>query len=127
MTVGIVDTTVVIHYFRKLPAAVMWVDSQPERLSVTALTQLEILYGSQSKAGQAANEAALTQFDIEYVTVSDQVWAVEQMRQFRLSHGVDINDCLIAAVAHRLQVPLYTHNVRHMSVMLGSGLVIKPY
>jgi hypothetical protein len=36
-------------------------------------------------------------------------------------------DCLMASVCHRLQVPLYTHNVRDMTILLGSALVVKPY
>ena len=57
----------------------------------------------------------------------DQEWAMQQMELLRLSHGVSINDCLIASVAHRLQVPLYTHNLKHMQVLLGDTLPQKPY
>jgi hypothetical protein len=49
MTVGIVDTTVVVHYFRKNPVAQTWVDTQPVRLSIVAITWLEVMYGAGSK------------------------------------------------------------------------------
>jgi predicted nucleic acid-binding protein len=127
MTIGIADTTVIIHYFRELPEAVAWVDTQPQRLSVTSITWLEIMYGVKSKTNQIANRDALEKFDVEFLTASDQRWAMEQMERFRLSNGVSINDCLIASAAYRLGVPLYTHNVRHMSVMLPTTLVLKPY
>jgi predicted nucleic acid-binding protein len=52
---------------------------------------------------------------------------MQQLERYRLSHGVGINDCLIASVAHRLQLPLYTHNLKDMRVLLGETLVIKPY
>ena len=52
---------------------------------------------------------------------------MQQMEQLRLSYGVGINDCLIASVAQRLQVPLYTHNLKHMRVLLGDTLPQKPY
>jgi hypothetical protein len=35
MTVGIADTTVIIHLFRKLPNARQWVDAFQGQLSVT--------------------------------------------------------------------------------------------
>jgi predicted nucleic acid-binding protein len=38
-----------------------------------------------------------------------------------------MNDCLIASVAQRLQVPLYTHNLKDMHVLLSTSLVVKPY
>ena len=52
---------------------------------------------------------------------------MQQMERYRLSHGVGINDSLIAAVSYRLQVPLYTHNLKHMRVLLGDTLPQKPY
>jgi predicted nucleic acid-binding protein len=45
----------------------------------------------------------------------------------RLSDGVAINDCLIASVCHRLQLPIYTHNTKHMTRLLDPTLVIQPY
>jgi predicted nucleic acid-binding protein len=64
---------------------------------------------------------------MEYLTRADMDWAMQQLERYRLSHGVEMNDCLIASVAHRLQVPLYTHNLRDMRVLLKETLVIKPY
>lgn len=37
-----------------------------------------------------------------------------------------MDDCLIASVAHRLQVPLYTHNLKDMTPLIGE-LALKPY
>lgn len=128
MTQALLDTTVLIHYFRKQPAARQWVDNQPARLTITPMTWLELMRGAPGKAGQATCKLILARFDMEYFTQTDQAWAMaQQMEQFRLSHGVSIGDCLIVSVAHRLQVPLYTDNIKDMVVMLGSGLVIKPY
>jgi predicted nucleic acid-binding protein len=51
---------------------------------------------------------------------------MEQLEQLQFTHHVGKEDCLIASVAFRLQLPLYTHNVKDMAPMLGS-LVIQPY
>jgi predicted nucleic acid-binding protein len=127
MVVGIVDSTVVIHYFRKTPGAREWIDSRSDQLSVTPITWLEVMHGAPGKAGQVTSKAILGRFEMEYLTRSDLDWAMAQMERLRLSHGVGINDCLIASVCFRLQVPLYTHNVKHMRVFLPEAQVIQPY
>jgi hypothetical protein len=126
MTIGIVDTTVIVHYFRNNFAAKTWVDSQPERLSVTSITWLEVMHGAGSKVKETASKSVLGRFDLVYLTQSDQDWAMRQMERYRLSHGVSINDCLIASVAYRLQVPLYSHNLKDLTPLIGS-LAVKPY
>jgi len=84
------------------------------------------MYGAGSKAKQAASKTILAQFDLIRLTASDQDWAMLQMEGLRLSDGVSINDCLIASAAHRLQLPLYTHNLRDMTPLLGK-LSVQPY
>lgn len=61
-----------------------------------------------------------------YLTFYDQQWAMEQLERLQFSHHISINDCMIASVAHRLQLPLYTHNLKDMIPVLGK-FVIKPY
>ena len=84
------------------------------------------MYDAGSKAKQAASKTILAQFDLIRLTASDQDWAMLQMEGLRLSDGVSINDCLIASAAHRLQLPLYTHNLRDMTPLLGK-LSVQPY
>jgi predicted nucleic acid-binding protein len=51
---------------------------------------------------------------------------MQQLERLQFSHHGGMKDCLIASVAYRLQVPLYTHNLKDMTPMIGS-LAIKPY
>jgi predicted nucleic acid-binding protein len=124
--VGIVDTTVILHYFRQNRAAQGWVDSQAVRLSVTAITWLEVMEGSASKASQTRAKSILDKFELLTVSEADQQWAMEQLERFQFTHHIGTNDCLIASVAYRLQVPLYTHNLRDMTPMIGK-LAQSPY
>ncbi len=87
MTVGIVDSTVIIHYFRKVPGAREWVDSRPERLSVTPITWLEVMHGAPGKAGQATCKAILSRFDMEYLNPSYGLGIANGT--YRLSNGVE--------------------------------------
>lgn len=127
MTVGLVDSTVVIHLLRSNPSAIAWALNFPDRLGVTPITWLEVMFGAPGKSGQERAKTTLARFSLSFLTPADQLWAMEQLEHYRLSHGVGINDCLIASVAYRLQVPVYTHNVKDFLKMLPSSLVIKPY
>lgn len=126
MSSGIVDTTVILHYFRKDVVAQNWVDSQPIRLSVTSITWMEVMEGTTSKAHQTQCRDLLGKFDLLYPTTDDQQWAMQQLDRLQFSYHIGMNDCLIASVAFRLQLPLYTHNLKDMIPMLGN-LVVKPY
>lgn len=125
--VGVIDTTIVIHLFRKLPAAIQWVAQGIPPLYVTPISWLEVMVGAPGKAGQASCKSILSRFQMEYLTRADFDWAMSSLEKYRLSNGVTSNDCLIASVAHRLQLPVYTHNAKDMRVLLDRKLVKVPY
>lgn len=122
---AILDTTVIIHLFRKYQLAVNWLNTQ-QTYGVTSITWLEIMEGSSSKVNQARCKVLLNQFQNLYLSSIDQQWAMQQLEHFQFSHHIGKADCLIASMAYRLQVPLYTHNLKDMSPMLGN-LAVKPY
>lgn len=126
MIAGIVDTTVLVHYFRKLPSAQEWIDSYQESLAISPITWLEIMQGAGSKKKQEDAKRLLDRFELVFLTESDQRWAMQQLERFRLSVGSSINDCLIASAAFRLQRPLFTHNLKDLQPLLGS-LAVQPY
>lgn len=127
MTVGIVDTTVLIHLYRNDPRALMWADALTQRFALTSMTWFEFMVGVGSKVAQTRCQTIVHQFDLLTLSHADQEWAMQQFQRYRFSHGIGVNDCLIAAVAHRLQVPLYTHNLKHLQVLLGNTFAQKPY
>jgi predicted nucleic acid-binding protein len=123
---GIVDTTVILHYFRKRAAAREWVDSQATQLAITSITWMEVMEGTSSKANQTESKRILGKFTLIYLTSGDQQWAMNHLERFQFSHHIGMDDCLIASVAYRLQIPLYTHNLKDMVPMIGD-LAQKPY
>jgi predicted nucleic acid-binding protein len=122
---AILDTTVVLHLFRKYQSALNWFNNQ-QYYGVAVNVWLEVMEGANNKANQAQCKAILSQFETVYLTPSDQQWAMQQIKRFQFSHHIGMNDCLIASVAYRLQVPLYTHNLKDMTPMLGK-LAVVPY
>jgi predicted nucleic acid-binding protein len=127
MITALVDTSVLIHLFRKHPAAIAWFKSQTDALAVSSITWLEFMEGVPSKAGQTLCLTILSDFELIRLTDTDQDWAMEQITKYRLSQGVHLYDCLIASVCQRLQVPIYAHNVKDLQKILPAQLVIKPF
>ena len=127
MTVAILDTTVIIHIFRKDIDALNWFKGQVETFSITPVTWMEVMVGVANKRSQADSLALLRGFEMIYLTSPDFDLAMQQMLLHRLSRGVGTMDCFNAAVCQRLQKPIYTHNVKDLQKLLPASLVVKPY
>jgi predicted nucleic acid-binding protein len=126
MTVGIVDTNVLVEVYRNNPAAKTWLIAQAD-LAITSVTWLEFMEGARGKSGQARCLQIIAPFEILFLADTDQQWAMAQILRYRLSHGVSLKDCLIASICHRLQIPLYTKNVNDFLPILTAPMVIRPY
>ena len=68
----------------------------------------------------------LNRFQLEHPTTADNIWAMRELANFNLSHGVHFTDVMIASVAIRLQVPLYTFNAKHFTALPNLN-VQRPY
>jgi predicted nucleic acid-binding protein len=96
------------------------------QVAVTRMVYLEVIDGCKTKQKQRFALKLLSTFEFIEFSQNDFDWATEMLIQFRLSHNVGMNDCLIAAPAARLGLPLYTHNLKHFAPLLGP-LAQKPY
>jgi predicted nucleic acid-binding protein len=122
---AIVDTTVVVHLLRRYQPALAWFNNQ-QIYGVTSITWMEVMEGATRKSNQTQAKAILSQFELLFVTTIDQQWAMQQLERFQFSHHIGMNDCFIASVAYRLNLPLYTHNLKDMTPLIGN-LAVKPY
>lgn len=129
MTIGIIDTNILIEFYRRRHDAVAWLQSQPNLadFGITSVNWLEFMEGASSKTIQAQSLSILHPFELLMLDETDQRWAMTQLQRYRLSHGVGYADCLIASIAYHLQVPFYTQNVKDFAPLPGTALVIKPY
>lgn len=84
-----------------------------------------MFYGADTRARQRSLIALLSRFEVVYLERDDQEWAMRQLPMFRLSHGIDVPDSLIAAPCYRLGLPLDTRNLKHFAPLLG-GLARQP-
>jgi predicted nucleic acid-binding protein len=122
---GLIDTAILVDLLRAFPMAATWLSTQ-DRLGVSPVVWLEILEGAENARAQSRAVELLRHFDRIEVLPMDFDWAIQQALRFRLSHSVDMMDCLIASTAQRLGVPLFTPNLKHFKPMIGD-LAQKPY
>ncbi|MDX1993428.1 MAG: PIN domain-containing protein [bacterium] len=125
MVTTLVDTSVLIDALRHFQQAEQWLSTQ-KNLGVVSPVWLEVLDGTPNKREQLRALQLLSQFDRVDLTPADFDWAILQQTRYKLSHNVGGIDCLIAVPSHRLNVPLYTMNLKHFTPMLGA-LAISPY
>jgi predicted nucleic acid-binding protein len=125
MVAALLDTNILVDVLRKYEPAEQWLRSQRD-LAVSHVIWLELMEGSTHKDEQRRAITLLNDFALVEFTTSDLAWATQQLIKHRLSHSVDAFDCLIAAPSYRLQLPLYTRNLKHFAPLLGD-LAQQPY
>jgi predicted nucleic acid-binding protein len=125
MVNALVDTSVVVDLLRGYRPAQAWFVIQSD-LGVCRAVWLEVTEGIQNSRAQRDALNLLRRFELVEITTPDVVWATEKLLSLNLSHNIDTFDCLIAAVNERLQLPLYTRNLKHFTPLIGS-LAHTPY
>jgi len=127
LVVALIETSVVVDIIRGYSPALNWLQAQSQpSLGITPIIWMEVIRGGDNKAERSRAAQFMAAFEMLYLTQADLDWAMEMQIRYELSHGVGMMDCLIASVSHRLQLPLYTHNLKHFAPLLGS-LAQKPY
>jgi predicted nucleic acid-binding protein len=124
---ALLDAAIVVDPLRGYPPALVWSQANKHlNLGITPAVWLEVVVGTPNKIKQNQATGLLSTFPLVYWFQSDFDWAMQQLSTFHLSHNIDPFDCLIASVNYRLQLPLYTHNLKHFTPLLGA-LAQKPY
>lgn len=127
MVDALLDTNILVDFLRSHSQAIAWKNSLGNAiLGIPSIVYLEIVQGALNKADLNQALKFLRQFQVIYLTNDDQTWAIAQLAQYKLSNNVDLTDALIAAPAHRLNLPLYTRNIKHFRPMIPA-LIKQPY
>lgn len=129
-TLPLVDTDVWIDYLRGVPLAVAFVSALPERVAISAISVAELHVGvrgdKKADPEQVALDALLS--SLEVIALSDDMARSGGIlrRDYGRSHGVGLNDALIAATAQALGAVLYTLNMKHFP-SLSAGQLQQAY
>lgn len=122
----LIDTDVLIDFLRGRPEARDFIASLPRDVMVSAITVAELHVGVREGRERQALDDLLSTFRIlplDPLTARDGGLL---RRDYGKSHGVGLNDALIAAAALSQRTPLATLNRKHYP-MLEDGLLVEPY
>jgi hypothetical protein len=124
----IVDTDILIDFSLDRPDAVqtMAILEENNTITVSVITAMELYAGCRSKKDFKIVDLLLSGIQIELVTKAVSEKAFELMKTFRSSHGVEINDMLIAATAMTLELNLISKNQKHYTFLSGLDLLKYP-
>lgn len=124
----IIDTDILIDFGLDKPDAVQTMVNieQYYTISVSVITAMELYSGCRSKKDLKEVEELLSGIHIEFVSKSVSQKAFELMKEYRSSHGVEINDMLIAATALTLETKLVSKNQKHYTFLPDLDLLEYP-
>src|SRR5439155_16997615 len=109
----LLDTDVLVECLRGSQTARQWLESNStEPFAIPGVAAMELLVGCRNRLEQQRAQKFLDTFPIEWPDASEFERAYELLAAYRLSIGVGIPDCLIAAVALTRRWPLYTFSLK---------------
>lgn len=123
----LIDTDILIDISRNIPSAIQTVDGYKRDfvLSISMVTQLELISGCRNKKELNRLSEFLERFQILHITEAVSSKTVELFEKYRLSHGVQIPDMLIASTAMAYDIQLLSKNQKDFSFI--EGLEFIPY
>lgn len=109
----LVDTTVCVAHIRGDARAFDFLKQHAPYIS--AVTHVELIQGWESKRDVRAVHAILRELHELPCTESITTHALTLFEKYKLSHGIQFFDAVIAATAMEHDLTLVTHNTKHFS------------
>lgn len=124
----LIDTDILIDFGRdKIEAVdtIAFLESNYQ-LSTSVIAAMELYSGCRSKSDMKRVDELISDIPIQFVTKSISVKAFELMKKYRSSHGVEINDMLIASTAMTSRAKLISKNKKHYQFLPNLDLIEYP-
>jgi predicted nucleic acid-binding protein len=124
----LIDTSILIDQLKgRQPASTFLQAMQASTgLITSSIVVAEALSGARNLVEQREIDRLLSAFRVVRFEPADCDLSIALLRQLKLSHGIGWHDCLIAATAIRLNLPVATLNDRHFRPVPGLQ-VRRPY
>lgn len=117
---ALLDTDVLINFLRGDARAQTWLRAAgPEQFQVPGIAAMELVIGCRNADELKRLTTFLDKFSLAWPDSSETARAFQLLLTYRLTTGVGIPDCLIAAMALSRQARLYTFNLRHYQQIAG--------
>lgn len=109
----LVDTDVWIDYLRGHPQAIACIKQLPERVWISAVSVAELHAGVREGAERDALAQLISSLEVADLNAGIASRGGLLRRDYGRSHGVGLNDAMIAATVLELDLQLLTLNIKH--------------
>jgi predicted nucleic acid-binding protein len=115
----LLDADICVDLARGYPPALQWFASLNERPALPGLVVMELLAGCRNSREMQTARKFTRRFKLYWPAEQDCERAIDTYPKARLSHGLSVNDALIAECAIGLSATLCTFNVKHFRAVAG--------
>lgn len=121
----LIDTDILIDYSRGIEEIKqLLIDLESDYiLAISVITQLELMVGCNNKSEFNSLKKFISKFEIVQLSKPISENTVRLFEKYRLSHGVQIPDMLIASTAISLKIPLLTKNKKDFQFIKKLDLI----
>jgi len=110
------DTNIFIHAFNGNPLTIEQLKHIGlHNILLSSITVMELYQGMGNKQELAIMRKKLAFYDVVQIDRRISEKAIELIAEFKLSHGLQIPDALIASTAVSYDLPLFTYNLKDFS------------
>ena len=115
----LLDTDVLVDFFRGYSKAVGFVNAHSERIILSSIVVAELYAGVKGDAEQTALEDFVSLFRVVPVSAEIAKTGGLYKRDYGKSHGVGLADAILAATAEAENTELKTLNTKHYPMLKG--------
>jgi predicted nucleic acid-binding protein len=117
--VTLLDTDVLVDFFRGSRKAVDLVNLHSERIILSSIVVAELFAGVKGDTEQTVLENFVSLFRVVPVSAEIATAGGLYRRDYGKSHGVGLADAILAATAEAEEAELKTLNIRHYPMLKG--------
>ena len=123
----VLDTDIMIDMLRKFPPAMAWgQELEDAEVVLPGYVMMELIQGCHNKQERNRLQKFVEDYSIVWPSPGYCNQALEIFSEYHLSHSIGLLDALIGLSAVAVNLPLYTFNQKHYS-MIPNLHSIQPY
>ncbi len=120
----LLDTNILIELFKRSPEYIAKIKLIGlDNITISRITVFEMILGALNKRELKEINSFLSKFSQININISICDKTVNLLNKYRLSHGLYINDAIIAATCLEYQLPILTLNKKDFKFISGIEMI----